>query len=91
MRTTRSFRSCWNLFRSTGEARGNRASWRRGPYVWASIAAAVIGLALSVAGWLVVSAWENQLAEHELSGRANSHALPNGHPSGFLDSAYNAR
>jgi GGDEF domain-containing protein/CHASE1-domain containing sensor protein len=40
-----------------------------------AIAATVIGLALSVAAWLVVSDWEDRLAAHDFSTRANSHAL----------------
>ena len=75
MRTTSSFRSCRNIFRSTGEACDKRASWRRGPYVCASIAAGLVGLALSTAVWLTVSVWENRVTEQDFSARANSHAL----------------
>jgi diguanylate cyclase (GGDEF)-like protein len=55
---------------------------RRRPYFyfWASIIAAVVGLALSIYVWRVVTLRENQQAELELSARANSHAsiLQNG-------------
>jgi methyl-accepting chemotaxis protein len=74
VRLTNSFRSRWNIFHSAGKARDCARS-TQGPYVWASIAAAVIGLALSVSAWLAVSARENGLAEAEMSSRGNSHAL----------------
>jgi diguanylate cyclase (GGDEF)-like protein len=50
---------------------------RRRPhfYFWASIIAAVVGLALSVYVWRVVTFRENRQAELALSARANSHAL----------------
>ncbi len=49
--------------------------WWRGRYVWASILAAVAGMLLSASAWFVVSQRENQLAQLELSSRANGHAL----------------
>jgi diguanylate cyclase (GGDEF)-like protein len=50
---------------------------RRRPHVyfWASIAAVVVGLALSIYVWRVVTLRENQQAELELTARANNHAL----------------
>jgi diguanylate cyclase (GGDEF)-like protein len=48
---------------------------RRRTYFWASLAAAFIGLALTVSTWLTVSLRENQLAELEFSTHANDHAL----------------
>jgi diguanylate cyclase (GGDEF)-like protein len=50
---------------------------RRRPYFyfWASIIAAVVGLALSIYVWRVVTLRENRQAELELSARANSRAL----------------
>jgi diguanylate cyclase (GGDEF)-like protein len=53
----------------------NSSSQRRNLYLSASIAVAVIGLALSISAWLAVSVRENHLAELELSGRANPQAL----------------
>ena len=49
-------------------------------YFWASITTIVVGLALSVYVWRVVTLRENQQAELELSARANSNAsiLQNG-------------
>ena len=44
-------------------------------YFWASIVAAVVGLALSVYVWRVVTVRENRQAELELSARANSDSL----------------
>jgi diguanylate cyclase (GGDEF)-like protein len=67
--------SYWNIPRPAGKARDDRARWPSGPYVWASIATAVIGLAVSVAAGLTVSVWESRLAEQELSARAQSHAM----------------
>jgi diguanylate cyclase (GGDEF)-like protein/PAS domain S-box-containing protein len=53
----------------------DESSNRRGLYVWVSVAAAVIGLVLSVSACLGVWLRENRLEELELSARANSDAL----------------
>jgi diguanylate cyclase (GGDEF)-like protein len=56
----------------------NKMSGSRGRphfYFWASIIAAVVGLALSVYVWRVVTVRENRQAELELSTRANSNSL----------------
>jgi diguanylate cyclase (GGDEF)-like protein len=75
VQSTSLFSSLWNIFRSTAKAPDGREkrAWR--PYVWASIATAVVGLALSVAAWLAVSVREDRLAELELSASAENHAL----------------
>jgi CHASE1-domain containing sensor protein len=48
---------------------------QRSRHVQASIAAALVGLALSVAAWAIVWHRENQLAELELRERADDYAL----------------
>jgi CHASE1-domain containing sensor protein len=76
VRSTGFFSFLRDIFRSTAKApddREKKRTWR--PYVWASIATAVVGLALSVAAWLAVSVREDRLAELELSASADSHAL----------------
>jgi diguanylate cyclase (GGDEF)-like protein/PAS domain S-box-containing protein len=59
---------------------GDRAGWWLGPYVWAGIAAAIVGVMLSVFAWFALSDREHRLAELELRERAISHAgvLQNG-------------
>lgn len=49
--------------------------WWRGRHVASSIAAALIGLALSFGAWYAVSYREDRLADIELRARANNHAL----------------
>jgi diguanylate cyclase (GGDEF)-like protein len=50
------------------------ARWRS-PQILPGIAAAVIGVALSVTAWLAVAAREDRVAELEFSARATNHAL----------------
>lgn len=67
--------TCWNRLRSLRRPRGDRAGRLRAPHVLPSIAAALIGLALSVSAWFAVSQREDRLAVLEFSARANDHAL----------------
>src|SRR5450432_1415916 len=64
-----------NGWLSSGQAVG----WL-GQYVWPGIAAAIVGIALSVTAWFALSHREDRLAELELRERAISHAgiLQNG-------------
>src|SRR5688572_7274216 len=59
--------------------RRRTAEWL-GPHVWAGVAAAIVGVALSVAAWFAVCLREDRLAELELRERASGHAqiLQNG-------------
>jgi diguanylate cyclase (GGDEF)-like protein/PAS domain S-box-containing protein len=63
----------WNRWRAKPPDDG-AARWGAA-HVLLSIAAAFIGLALSVSAWLAVSLREDRLAALEFSARANDHAL----------------
>jgi diguanylate cyclase (GGDEF)-like protein/PAS domain S-box-containing protein len=73
--SSRSLDNLWNIFRSSRESDGDSAKRWRGPHVLPSVAAAVIGVVLSVSAWFAVSSREDRLAELELSARVNDHAL----------------
>jgi CHASE1-domain containing sensor protein len=62
-----------SLLGATDESRRAWAPFRRA--LLPSLAAAGIGLALSLGAWLVVSAREDRLADLEFTGRARNHAL----------------
>ena len=65
----------WRIFRRGRKPQDSVAArWRRS-YVLASLAAAIAGVALSIAAGTGVWLHENQLAEVELGDRADNHAL----------------
>jgi diguanylate cyclase (GGDEF)-like protein len=65
-------RAYWNRIRSS---KGPTTGWWRPRHVWLSGVAAAVGLIVSASVWFSVSNRENELAELELSSRANAHAL----------------
>ena len=67
--------SCRNRLRRRRKLRDDGARLQRAPYALPSIAAALVGLALSVSAWFAASLREDRLAVLELSVRANDHAL----------------
>lgn len=69
-----------SIFRANGWLPDGRLGGRLGPYVWAGIAAAIVGVALSVSAWFALSHREDRLAELELRERVISHVgiLQNG-------------
>ena len=65
----------WRIFRRGRKPQDSVAArWRRS-YVLASLAAAIAGVALSIAAGTGVWLHENQLAEVELGDRADNHAM----------------
>jgi diguanylate cyclase (GGDEF)-like protein len=64
-------RASWNIFPWPKP----RATWWPAPYVWLSMVAGGIGLALSLLASYAVWHRENQLAELELNARASTYAL----------------
>jgi diguanylate cyclase (GGDEF)-like protein len=64
-------RASWSILASPKP----RATWWPAPYVWLSIVAGCLGLALSLSAAFTVWHREKQLAELELNARASSYAL----------------
>jgi diguanylate cyclase (GGDEF)-like protein/PAS domain S-box-containing protein len=64
-----------NVLASRGEPSDDSRPWWQSRHIVPNIAAAMIGLVLSVAAWAAVSVRGDRLADLELGARANSHAL----------------
>jgi CHASE1-domain containing sensor protein len=63
-------RAFWNRLPSPKP----RATWAPARYIWLSVLAGGVGLALSILAWSAVWHQENELAQLELGTRANTYA-----------------
>ena len=64
-------RAFWNILPSSKP----HATWAPPRYIWLSVLAGGVGLALSILAWSAVWNREEQLAKLELGTRANTYAL----------------
>jgi diguanylate cyclase (GGDEF)-like protein len=65
----------WTRLRAWGKPQDGRTGRRRAPSLLPSVAAAAIGLALSISAWYATSLREERLAVLEFNARAHDHAL----------------